>query len=219
VYQELGSGTELEKAIYWMYTNGLTMYNTALTYRPNDLLTREEAAKLMGQLFDVLAFEKTDKGFNCSFVDSTTFDPSLSVHIQNVCKWGIFRGNDKTQEYMPHNDLTKGQILAVLMRILEGKMSDETMNPRWIEYYVKAKLLGLTNETVLANLEHSVTREEVALLIYRFKNLIVNQTDQTSSLQQLLDQLRALPQGNSYVTMVEELLKQWSVLYGSGSLL
>ncbi|MDR0369797.1 MAG: hypothetical protein LBH96_04775 [Candidatus Peribacteria bacterium] len=30
-----------------MYTNGLTMYDTTTSYRPNDFLTREEAAKLI----------------------------------------------------------------------------------------------------------------------------------------------------------------------------
>jgi hypothetical protein len=47
------------------------------------------------------------------------FDPTLSEHIYNVCRWGIFRGNDKTQQYMPHDNLTKGQLLAVLLRIFE----------------------------------------------------------------------------------------------------
>ncbi len=47
------------------------------------------------------------------------FDPTLSEHIYNVCRRGIFRGNDKTQQYMPHDNLTKGQLLAVLLRIFE----------------------------------------------------------------------------------------------------
>ena len=219
VYWELGTGTELERAISWMYVNGLTMYDAASTYRPNDSLTREEAAKLMGQLFEVLAFEKSDKGFNCAFADSAKFDPTLAVHIQRVCTRGIFKGNDKTQEYMPHDSLTKGQILAVLMRILEGKMSDETLQPRWIEYYVKAKLLGLTSETVLANVERSVTRGEVALLIYRFKNLIVtSEGEQTSSsLEVRLAEVKSRFQGTSYEASIDEMWRQRFTLYGSGS--
>jgi len=161
--------------VYWMYENGLTMYNTIATYRPNDFVTREEAAKLVGQLFEVLRFEKIDKGFNCNFVDRAKFDPTLADHIQKVCTWGIFRGNDKTQEYMPHDHLSKAQVLTVLIRILEGKMSNEHADPRWIEYYIKAKMLELTKETVLLNLEKPSTREEVALLIYRFKNLVIDE--------------------------------------------
>lgn len=218
VYQELGTWTELEKAIYWMYTNGLTMYTTTTSYRPNDLLTREEAAKLMWQLFEVLRFEQTNKWLNCLFIDSATFDPSLSAYIQKVCTRWIFRGNDKTQEYMPHDNLTKWQILAVLMRMLEGKMSDETLNPWWIEYYVKAKNLWLTTETTLGNFDLPITREGAALLIYRFKNIIVNQEDQASSyVQQLLDRLNEFSKWSSYETTIDDLLKQRLAIYGSGS--
>jgi len=69
-----------------MYQNGLTMYDTITSYRPKDPVTREEAAKLVGQLFEVLLFEQVDKGFNCNFTDSTKFDPTLVAHIAKVCQ-------------------------------------------------------------------------------------------------------------------------------------
>ena len=51
---ELAQGTELEKAIYWMYKNGLTQYDTLSGYRPQDPLLREEATKIIGQAYDIL---------------------------------------------------------------------------------------------------------------------------------------------------------------------
>jgi hypothetical protein len=55
-------------------------------------------------------------------------------------------------------------------------------------------------------------------LIYRFKNKIVNQEDPTSSyLQQLLDRLEELSKETSYGTTIDELLKQWLVIYVSDS--
>jgi hypothetical protein len=188
-----------------MYQNGLTMYDTSATYRPQDLLTREESAKIVGQLFEVLGFEQTDKGFNCAFTDTAKFDPTLASHIAKVCKWGIFRGNDKTQEYMPYDNLTKGQILAVLTRILEGKMSNETASPWWIEYYVKMKQINITNETQLANIDLAITREEMALLIYRFKKLIV-QPDGSSNLEKVLSQL-----SGNFDTLLQQLLIEWKL--------
>jgi hypothetical protein len=74
---------------------------------------------------------------------------------------------------MPYDQLTKGQTLAVLMRILENKLSDETIQPRWLEYYVKAKIIGITNEKNLQKMEMGISREEIALLLYRYKDLIV----------------------------------------------
>jgi hypothetical protein len=102
-----------------MYMNWLTKYNNSDEFRPYDKLTREESAKMVGQLYSVLWFPKEDKWFNCNFVDTNMFDPTLSEHIYNVCRRGIFRWNDKTQQYMPRDNLTKGQLLAVLLRIFE----------------------------------------------------------------------------------------------------
>lgn len=170
----LATGTELEKAVYWMYHNGLTSY-TGEEFLPTKNATRQEAAKFIGQLYTVLWFEDKDKGFDCNFVDADQFDPTLTPHIANVCKLGIFRWNANTHEYMPLNNLTKGEILTVLIRILEDKFSDESIQPRWLEYYVKAKILWITNEKNLNNIERPITREEIALLIYRYKNLLITE--------------------------------------------
>ncbi|MCR5413021.1 MAG: S-layer homology domain-containing protein [Patescibacteria group bacterium] len=49
----LATGTELEKAVYWMYHNGLTSY-TGEEFLPTKNATRQEAAKFIGQLYTVL---------------------------------------------------------------------------------------------------------------------------------------------------------------------
>ena len=171
---ELLDWEEFDKALYWMFMNGLTKYDTAEDFRPYDNLTREESAKMIGQLYSQLGFSKEDKWFNCSFVDTNMFDPTLAEHIYNVCRRWIFRWNDKTQQYMPHDNLTKWQLLAVLLRIFEWKMSDESGQPWWIEYYVKAMTLWLTNETNLSKFDKPVTRREASLLIFRFKNMVID---------------------------------------------
>ena len=172
---ELLSWDEFDKALYWMYMNWLTKYNNAEEFRPYDKLTREESAKMIGQLYSVLWFPKEDKWFNCSFVDTNMFDPTLSEHIYNVCRRWIFRWNDKTHQYMPHDNLTKGQLLAVLLRIFEWKMSNESGQPRWIEYYVKALALSMTNEINLAKFDQPVSRREASLLIFRFKDMVIDE--------------------------------------------
>jgi len=175
VNAELLSWDEFDKALYRMYKNWLTMYDNSTDFRPYDNLTREEAAKIVGQLYNVLWFPKEDKWFNCNFVDTNLFNPTLAEHIYNVCRRWIFKWNDNTQQYMPRDSLTKGQLLAVLMRIFEWKVSDESGQPWWIEYYVKALALGMTNEMNLAKFDLPVSRREASLLIFRFKNMILDE--------------------------------------------
>ncbi len=203
---ELLTWNEFDRALYWMYMNWLTKYNNSDEFRPYDNLTREESAKMIGQLYSVLWFPKEDKWFNCSFVDTNMFDPTLSEHIYNVCRWGIFRWNDKTQQYMPRDNLTKGQLLAVLLRIFEGKISDESGQPRWIEYYVKALTLWMTNEMNLAKFDKPVSRWEASLLIFRFKNMVSDE----EQYKLYLARLSNLEWDNdSYLKQIEELKSKW----------
>ena len=186
--------------------NWLTKYNNSDEFRPYDNLTREESAKMVGQLYSVLWFPKEDKWFNCSFVDTNMFDPTLSEHIYNVCRRGIFRWNDKTQQYMPRDNLTKGQLLAVLLRIFEWKMSNESAQPRWIEYYVKALALWMTNEMNLSKFDQPVSRWEASLLIFRFKNMITDE----EQYKLYLARLNNLEWDNdSYLKQIEELKSKW----------
>ena len=203
---EILTWDEFDRALYWMYMNWLTKYNNSDEFRPYDNLTREESAKMIGQLYSVLWFPKEDKWFNCNFVDTNMFDPTLSEHIYNVCKWGIFRWNDKTQQYMPRDNLTKGQLLAVLLRIFEWKMSNESAQPRWIEYYVKALALWMTNEMNLAKFDQPVSRWEASLLIFRFKNMIIDE----EQYELYLARLSNLEWDNdNYLKQIEEFKSKW----------
>jgi len=206
VYVELLTWDEFDKALYWMYMNWLTMYDNSEDFRPYDNLTREESAKMVGQLYSVLWFSKEDKWFNCNFVDTNLFNPTLAEHIYNVCRWWIFKWNDNTQQYMPHDSLTKGQLLAVLIRIFEWKVSNESGQPRWIEYYVKAFALWMTNETNLAKFDQPVSRREASLLISRFKNMILDEELYKLYLLRLDNLVWDV---DSYQKQLEEIKDQW----------
>ena len=214
VNAELLTWDEFDRALYWMYMNWLTKYNNSDEFRPYDNLTREESAKMIGQLYSVLWFPKEDKWFNCSFVDTNMFDPTLSEHIYNVCRRWIFRWNDKTQQYMPRDNLTKGQLLAVLLRIFEWKMSNESAQPRWIEYYVKALTLWMTNEMNLSKFDQPVSRWEASLLIFRFKNMVTDE----EAYNLYLARLSNLEWDNeNYLKQIEELKSKWEELKDSNN--
>lgn len=74
-----------------MYTNGLTKYSDESEYRPDDFLTREEVAKIIGQAYVVLGYTPTVKNTNCSFSDINEVDPTLSGYVVNACQRGLFK--------------------------------------------------------------------------------------------------------------------------------
>lgn len=113
-----------------MYANGLTKYDNEEEYRPDDGLLREEAAKIIGQAFNVLGYDKSTKNSSCTFSDSSDIDPSLTTYVMNTCKRGIFKGTTDGK-FMPREQLTRPQSMALLVRIFEGKVSNENRTPRW----------------------------------------------------------------------------------------
>ena len=164
---------EFVSAIAWMHANGLTMYDNTWDYRWHDFLTREEASKIIGQAYSVLEYSDVAKNTSCTFSDSETFNPTLAPHIAKVCKRWLFKwANGK---FMAQNTLTKAQATAVLMRMFEWKMSYEQQSPWREQYYEKWKIIWLTNVEDINEFDHELTRYEIALMIYRLKNIILDE--------------------------------------------
>gem|GEM_PF-2940505 len=83
---------------------------------------------------------------------------------------------------MPTQPLTKPQTMAVLMRMFEQKMSNETKTPRWGDYYLKGETIGLITQDAMSNYDTNITREQVALYAFRLKNIVLNEKQKIMSL-------------------------------------
>ena len=186
--------SEFEQALAWMHANGLTQYNTPELYRPADRLTREEAAKIIWEAYRKLGYPTTTKNENCTFTDATQFDPTLIVNIQDVCKRGLFQGSE--WQFLPTESLTKGQALAVLVRMLEGKKSDESMAIWWEKYHQKWITIWLTTDNNVGNFANPISREEIAIFIYRTRDIVQDE-------QRKIFSLNAMSQLNGTGTTTE----------------
>ena len=159
---------EFLQALFWMYDNELTKFKNPRDFRSFDRLTREEASKIIGKFYkDQLKWGQNSNISSCVFKDLDVADYSLTDSIKESCKLGLFqwRGGN----FNPRLSLTKAQAIAVLIRMFDGKLQDETLDPRYTNYYKKALELWLTKETNMKYLDRELTRYEIALLIYRFK--------------------------------------------------
>lgn len=176
--------SEFEQALSWMYANGLTKYDNKIDYRANDGLTREEAAKIIGQAFIKLGYTQETKSNKCTFIDSEIIDPSLSGFVINTCKRGIFKGTTDNK-FLPREGLTRPQAMALLVRIFEGKLSNEGRTPRWGDYYIKGQALGLTSLNNQTAFDTAISRREIAIYIWRLKNIVTNETIRLMMLNKL----------------------------------
>ncbi|MDD3262911.1 MAG: hypothetical protein PHR61_03610 [Candidatus Absconditabacteria bacterium] len=187
------TGTEFERALSWMYVNGLTKYDNQTDYRMYDPLTREEAAKMFSEAYNVLGYTKEIKNTNCNFNDKGIFNPELVPFIQNVCQRGIIKGFNNN--YMAQKELTRPEAMAILIRMFEGKVSFEDQHPRWSDYYIKGKALGLTTLSN-NNFEKEISRYEIALYIYRLQT-IANDSSLKLQSQLTLQNLTGIAQTGS----------------------
>jgi hypothetical protein len=64
--------------------------------------------------------------------------------------------------------------MAVLIRMFEGKVSNETSDPRWGDYYLKGRTLGLTTMNNQNAFNQQISRKEIAIYINRLKNIVSN---------------------------------------------
>lgn len=180
---------EFNTALDWAYTNEMTKYNTESGFMPYANITREQASKFV----DVYAMTNLclspDAEQNCDFSDIPA-DASLDEYVMLSCQLGLFKGSNG--KFMPTANLTKAQLLAVLVRAIKSAAGEpavsENATPRWSNYFTEAKALGLTKETNVNALDKPVTRYETLLMMYRAR--IEDQCSTTS--QDITDLLKDL---------------------------
>ena len=216
LYLELDWGEEIDKALYWMFNNGLTKYDNLTGYRPDDPLLREEAAKIIGQAYVILGYPKEVKNTSCSFSDVDSFDPSLAPYIADTCSYWIFRWSNGS--FLAHKSLSKAEALTVLIRILEWALSSEEFTPWWTLYFVKAKNIALTNEADVNSLDRPITRREIALLMYRFKKIVLDAQLNSAAKEQLSlinqNPVSFVPESQNTPQTLENNQSSWSTTSG-----
>ena len=74
-----------------MNDNALTSYTTIQDYKPFEVLTREQAAKILYMFAEVFDFVGTGINTNCTFTDINTADQTLVSSIENACKASIMK--------------------------------------------------------------------------------------------------------------------------------
>lgn len=189
----LYSDQEFLEALFWMYDSDYTRYSTPDNYRPFDVLTRQEWAHFLATYASKEKWTILDLQKSCEFKDLKQADPTLQNSILFSCLLWIFQWYEGN--FRPQDAMTKAEFLAVLVRSIGTYSADETKRPRRQDYYTTAYEWWLTNETDPNAIDKTLTRYEVALLLYRASEFLNSQTylDSIENRLQLLDEALDTP--------------------------
>ena len=76
----------------WMYDNGLTKYTSSADFGAFNVLTREQAAKMLTQYRNLMFPGKVAQTpENCTFKDIGNADPTLVQWIYSSCSFNILK--------------------------------------------------------------------------------------------------------------------------------
>jgi hypothetical protein len=164
---------ELQKAITWMYENWMTKFNNPISFMADWAINREQAAKFFWVLAETIYNKEANKENLCKFSDILSADPTLQENIVQSCELWLFQWHNWI--FDPKTNLTNAQALAVLSRIVNGKL-DESFQPWYSNYYRfdnlwKYVLANWLRIWSISSAEKEATRWEIAIMIYRTANI------------------------------------------------
>lgn len=144
------------KEIVTLYSLGIINGKTMDSFNPDDYIKREEAAKILSKMLDVVLNE-TDKQYEeYSYADSELISGWALPYVSHMYYVGILKG-DNNNCFNPGGNITKEQLILTLYRVYSYKaLEDNTIvkNDARIEYCCDDKVvMKKGKESVLYDIE------------------------------------------------------------------
>lgn len=152
--------TELDDAIAFLYDNGLTSFGTRASFRPNDTITREQAAKFGAQFMENIRGVEPEMDPLCSFSDADQVTNTLLPYVRQLCWHGIISGG----KFRPQDLVTRAEAITFVMRAL---WSSATTDPWYTGYFTLAASQWIISSSSTAGANNTVTRWDMAIMLYR----------------------------------------------------
>lgn len=114
----------IQNLIDWAYANNLTKYSNASDFKPNNTLTRQEAAAIATRIVkNILKKESSMATVKMrAYDDQSAIDETLQPDVMKARFLGIMNGNNNI--FSPKNLLTFAETSAMLVRIIDGTSYD-----------------------------------------------------------------------------------------------
>ena len=172
--ETLVTSEEFKKALSFLRTYEMTMFDSVDGFAPKRNLSREEAAKIFSNFAINVLCRKPDMNLSVKYSDVENADPSLKPYITLAYQLGVMKGSGMGDgTFRPFDAITKAEVNAVLIRMILKSYLDEskTDGKKWYsEYNRVATELGILKQGAGAE---AVSRNNVALMLFRaYKNQV-----------------------------------------------
>lgn len=170
---DLQRDAEFLMSLRWLYDQGITKFQDAEKFMPENYLTRIDAAKMLSVLSRTVFGNNKIIGDPCTYTDIKAYDDITKWQIKDACQLGIFKS---ATLFNPSIWITKWQLVAVLIRMLDRKILDEKINPRYKNYVQRWWEIWLLQDRSIAGMDEVVSRLDVAKMLYKLRNIYLNRT-------------------------------------------
>lgn len=151
---------EQEGVIDFAIIHGITSMKTVKMFRADDIVTRQEAAKMIVTFAENL-YNKSYASFpnNCNrrYKDDKKITSWLKSSVYDACALWLMHG--RKGSFHPYTGLTRGQALMVLIKIVVGEQSPT--HPYYLSYADKAHELWLLSFANFTWFDDNITRWEL----------------------------------------------------------
>ena len=172
--ETLVTSEEFKKALSFLRSYEMTMFDSVDGFAPKRNLSREEAAKIFSNFAMHVLCRKPDMSLSVKYSDVENANPTLKPYITLAYQLGVMKGSGMGDgKFRPFDAISKAEVNAVLIRMILKSYLDENKseNKVWYAEYNKvATDLGIINQG--AGVE-PVLRNNVALMLFRaYKNQV-----------------------------------------------
>ena len=172
--EKVVTSEEFKKALSFLRSYEMTMFDNVDGFDPYRNLSREEAAKIFSNFAINVLCRKPDMSLSVKYSDVENTNPTLKPYITLAYQLGVMKGSGMGDgKFRPKEYISKAEVNAVLIRMILKSYLDENKseNKVWYTEYNKvATDLGIINQGAGAE---PVLRNNVALMLFRaYKNQV-----------------------------------------------
>ncbi len=168
---DLQRDAEFLMSLRWLYDQWITKFQDPEKFMPENYLSRIDAAKMLSILSRKVFGNSKLNSEACAYTDISSYEDITKGQVKDACQLGIFKS---AALFNPNIGITKGQLIAVLIRMFDHRLLDENTTPWYKNYVQRWWEIWLLPDRSTASMDETVSRLDVSKMLYKLRNIYLN---------------------------------------------